>query len=63
MSTIRLAGLISLLLVTQHSLADEKHLEHDAVMKAVDLTKKEHRQCRAGCWVTTRLSAQKIGGN
>jgi hypothetical protein len=39
MSTTRLAGLLSLLLVTQHSLADEKHLEHAAVMKAVDSTK------------------------
>jgi hypothetical protein len=36
MRIVRLAGWLSLLLVAQQVLADEKHPEHDAVMKVVD---------------------------
>jgi len=37
MSTIKLAGCLSLLLVASQALADEKHPEYDAVMKVVGL--------------------------
>jgi hypothetical protein len=36
MRTIDLAGLLGLLLFAQQALAEEKHPEHDAVMKVVD---------------------------